>query len=75
MPRALLAFVPPRAAIKQASLAYTFQWTGAPGSLAGHTVELWREDRRKADAIRVQRYYDQKIIAARAAYLWKSAVA
>lgn len=72
---ALLCFVPPRAALKQVSLAYTFQWTGAAGSLAGHMVELWREERRKADVIRVQRYYDQKVTAADAAFLWKSAVA
>ena len=72
---ALICFVPPRPALKQVSLAYTFQWSAAPGSLSGNSVEVWREDRRKADAIRVQRYYDQKIIAAGAAYLWKSAVA
>ncbi|MBI3737205.1 hypothetical protein HY256_11935 [Candidatus Sumerlaeota bacterium] len=72
---ALLCYVPRRAALKQTALAYTFQWGGAPGSLGGHIVEMWREDRRKADVIRVQRYYDQKIIAAGAAYLWKAAVA
>jgi hypothetical protein len=72
---ALLCYVPARPALKQVALAYTFQWGGAPGSLGGHLVELWREDRRKADVIRVQRYYDQKVIAAGAAYLWKDAVA
>ncbi len=72
---ALLAYVPKRPALKQLALGLTFQWGGAPGSLSGHLVEIWREDRRKADIIRVQRYYDQKIIAANAAYLWKSAVA
>ena len=72
---ALLCFVPPRPALKHVALTYTFQWSGAPGSLMGNSVEIWRDDRRKADAIRVQRYYDQKIIAADAAYLWKAAVA
>ena len=72
---ALLCHVPSRPALKQVALAYSFAWTGAPGSVGGHRVELWREERRKADAIRVQRYYDQKVIAAGAAYLWKSAVA
>lgn len=72
---ALLCYVPPRPALKQVALAYTFQWNGAPGSLMGHSVETWREDRRKADVVRVQRYYDQKIIAAGAAFLWKAAVA
>jgi hypothetical protein len=72
---ALLCHVPTRPALKQMALCYTFAWTGAPGSVSGHRVELWREERRKADLVRVQRYYDQKIIAAGAAYLWKNAVA
>lgn len=72
---ALLCYVPPRPAPKHVSFAYTFQWTAAASSLSGYLVETWREDRRKADAIRVQRYYDQKLIATGAAYLWKSAVA
>ncbi len=72
---ALLAYVPPRPALKSVSLALTFQWSGAPSSLSGHSVEVWREDRRKADVIRVQRYYDQKVIAAGAAWLWVDAVA
>ncbi|MEN6625216.1 MAG: hypothetical protein ABFD69_03195 [Candidatus Sumerlaeia bacterium] len=72
---ALLAYVPTRPGLKQMALALTFAWAGAPGSVSGHIVEMWREDRRKADAIRVQRYYDQKLIAAGAAFLWKSAVA
>ena len=72
---ALLCYVPPRPALKQVSLAYTFGWSGAPGSVDGNRVELWREERRKADVVRVQRYYDQKVIAAGAAYLWKAAVA
>jgi hypothetical protein len=72
---AFLCYVPPRAGLKTVGLAYTFQWAAAPGSLAGHVVEIWREERRKADMVRVQRYYDQKIIAAGAVFVWKSAVA
>ncbi len=72
---ALLAYVPARPGLKQMALALSFAWSGAPGSVTGHRVELWREERRKADAIRVQRYYDQKLIAAGAGFLWKSAVA
>ena len=72
---AILCFVPQRPALKQVAFALTFQWGAAPGALGGHSVELWREDRRKADVIRVQRYYDQKLIAAGAGYLWKNAVA
>jgi len=71
---ALLCFVPPRPGLKSVAFAYTFQWSAAPGTLSGHAVEVWREERRKADMIRVQRHYDQKIIAPGAAYVWKSAV-
>lgn len=72
---ALLCYVPQRPALKQVALACTFQWSGAPGSLGGHIVESWREDRRKAEMIRVQRYYDQKVVAPGAAFLWTTAVA
>ncbi|MCX7047981.1 MAG: hypothetical protein NTX50_21160 [Candidatus Sumerlaeota bacterium] len=72
---ALLCYTPPRPGLKTVSLAYTFLWTAAPGSVAGRIVEVWREDRRKADVLRVQKYYDHKLIAAGAGYLWKSAVA
>ncbi len=72
---AFLCYVPPRPALKQVAFAYTFLWSIAPGSIRGHIVESWREDRRKADMIRVQKYYDQKVIAPGAVYLWKDAVA
>ncbi len=72
---AFLCYMPARPALKQTALAYTFVWTVAPGSVNGRVVEVWRENRRKADMIRVQKYYDQKIIAAGACYLWKDAVA
>jgi hypothetical protein len=70
---ALLCYVPPRPAMKTVALAYTFVWTLAPGSLNGRLVESWREERRKADMIRVQKYYDQKLIAPSAGYLWQNA--
>jgi len=72
---AFLCYVPSRPAPKRVAFAYTFVWTMAPGSVSGHVVEVWRENRRKADMIRVQRYYDQKVIATGAIYLWKNAVA
>jgi len=72
---ALLAYVPARAGLKQPSFAYTFRWSLAPGSVNGHLVETWRENRRKADMIRVQKYYDMKIIAPGAIHIWKDAVA
>lgn len=60
--------VPPRAAARQVALAYSFVWNGAAGSLNGTVVEKWREPSRKADMVRVQKYYDHKIIAAGAGY-------
>lgn len=72
---ALLAVVPRRPGLKMLGLACTFQWTAAPGALDGRVVEVWREPRRKADMIRVQRYYDQRLVAPMAAYRWKTAVA
>jgi hypothetical protein len=71
---AFLAYVPPRPGLRTVGFAYSFQWATAPGSLQGHVVEMWREERRKADMVRVQRYYDQKIIAPGAVYVWKAAV-
>ncbi len=71
---ALLLHAPARAGLKSIALALTFVWAVAPGSLNGRLVELWREERRKADMIRVQKYYDLKLVAPPAGYLWKSAV-
>lgn len=72
---AFLCYTPPRAALKTISFALTFAWTSAPGSVGGRVVEAWRENVRKSDIIRVGRYYDQKVIAADAIYVWKNAVA
>src|SRR5690606_3553843 len=58
-----LAHVAPRPGLKQVTLAHTFVWSGTVGSTGGVIVERWRENGRKADMIRVQKYYDQKIIA------------
>lgn len=66
--QAYMLYVPPRPALKQVAAAYTFVWTGATGSVKGSLVERWREPRRKADMIRVQKYYDQKLVAPTAAY-------
>lgn len=71
---AFLCYVPARPGLKTVAFTTTFQWSAAPGSLNGHLVEVWREERRKADMVRVQRYYDQKIVATGAVYIWKSAV-
>ena len=72
---AILCHIPERPTMRRAALGYTFVWTLAPGSLGGYAVESWRENARKADLVRVQRYYDQKIIAPGACWVWKNAVA
>jgi hypothetical protein len=72
---AFLCYVPPRAALKTITFACTFAWTMAAGSVSGRLVETWRDHTRKSDVVRVQRYYDQKVIAADAIYVWKNAVA
>lgn len=58
-----LAHVAPRPGLKQVTLAHTFVWNGTPGSENGTVVERWRENGRKADMVRVQKYYDIKLIA------------
>ncbi len=71
---ALLLHVPPRAGLKTLSVALTFVWSQARGSLRGHSVATWREERRKATIVRVQKYYDQKLVAPTAGYLFRNAV-
>jgi hypothetical protein len=72
---AYMLYVPPRPALKQIALAYTFIWTGAPGNASGNLVERWREPRRKADMIRVQKYYDTRLIAGGAGYRFEGVIA
>ena len=72
---AYMLHVPPRAALKQVAAAYTFVWSGTAGSSAGVLVERWREPRRKADMIRVQKYYDHKLVAPGAAFRIEGVVA
>lgn len=72
---ALLMYVPPRVSLKSVAPAITFVWSLAGGSSRGASVQSWREERRKATMIRVQKYYDQKIVAPGAAYLLRNAIA
>lgn len=72
---AFLCYVPPRPGLKTVGFAYTFDWTQAPGAVNGRLVEKWRDHTRKSDVIRVQRYYDQKVISGDAIYVWNDAVA
>ena len=69
---AILLHVPPRAGLKSVAAALTFAWTASAGA-RGVAVHAWREERRKATMIRVQKYYDQKIVAAGAAWVMRNA--
>lgn len=76
----VFAWVPPRAGLRLPSFGYEFVW-GFPGAGA-QAVDRWREEKRKADLVRVARRYDLKLIAVDegtsgsiAGYLIKDAVA
>ncbi|MCC5876909.1 MAG: hypothetical protein JJU11_11880 [Candidatus Sumerlaeia bacterium] len=70
----LLLHVPQRPSLKMVAPALTFIWGQALGSSRGSSVQTWREERRKATMIRVQKYYDQKIVAPGAGYILRNAV-
>lgn len=72
---ALLLHVPQRVSLKTVAPALTFVWGQAAGSSRGTSVQTWREERRKATLVRVQKYYDHKIVAPAAAYILRNAVA
>lgn len=82
----LLAWVPPRPGLKIPAFAYEYVW-GYNGTLA-QAVDRWREEKRKADLVRVGRRYDLKMVGVGidpnvagdfgksvAAYLIKNAIA
>jgi len=71
---AVLLHVPARAGLKTLAPVLRFVWGQALGSLRGTSVQTWREERRKASMIRVQKYYDQKLVAPAAAYLIQNVV-
>jgi hypothetical protein len=71
---AFLLHVPPRAGLKTVAPVLTFVWSQAAGTLRGASVQKWREERRKATMVRVQKYYDQKLVAREAAYRISNAV-
>jgi hypothetical protein len=69
---AILLHVPVRVGLKSLAPVLTFVWSHATGAMRGHAVQTWREERRKATMIRVQKYYDQKIVAPGAAYVMRN---
>lgn len=66
---ALLFYRPARPGLRVPAFGYTFFWASRSG------VKRWREEGIEADFLRVKKYYDMRIVAANAAFLWKNAVA
>jgi hypothetical protein len=72
---AVLAYVPPQPGRRVLSLGLSFVWMYDGGANQGFLVKRYREEKRTADIIEVQIYYDPKIVVANSAYSWINAVA
>ncbi len=72
---ALLAYVPDQPGRRVVALGYTFAWLYDGGVNQGFLVKRYREEKRTADFIEVQVYYDPKVVVAQAGYAWINAVA
>jgi len=74
---AILCYVNPVATPRSVSFMKTFLWRGAPGTVEGFGVEIGRATpaSRKSTFVTVHKYYGQKIVSTRAAYLIKNAIA
>jgi hypothetical protein len=71
---ALLFFKPPTPGRRTLSLGYQFTWLFGANT-DGFLVKRYRDESRTADIVETQLYYDAKVVAPSAAYLWLSAVA
>lgn len=71
---ALLFYRPPVAGRRTVSLGYQFTLAFGANN-GGFFVKRYRDEARTADVVEVQLYFDAKVVAANAAYLWLSAVA
>ena len=71
---ALLFYRPPVAGRRTVSLGYQFTMAFG-GNNSGFFVKRYRDEARTSDAVEVQLYFDAKIVASSAAYLWLNAVA
>lgn len=71
---AILFYMPPAPGRRTVSMGYQFTWLFGANT-AGFLVKRYREESRSADIVEVQLYYDAKVVAPSAAYLWLSAVA
>lgn len=71
----LLFYRPPAVGKKVVALGAHFTWNYGVPMNKGYLVKRWREEKRTADAIEVQLYYSQKVIAAAAGFAFLAAVA
>jgi hypothetical protein len=71
---ALLFYRPPAMGRRVVTLGTQFRWTFGANT-DGFLVKRYREESRTADVIETQLFYDLKIIAPAAGYLWLNAVA
>jgi hypothetical protein len=71
---AILFYKPPTPGRRTVSLGYQFTWLFGANT-EGFLVKRYRDEGRTADVIETQLYYDAKVVAASAAYLWLAAVA
>ncbi len=72
---AFLAFVPQAPGRRVVALGLTFMWTYGVPDNGGLLVKRYREEKRTAEVIEAQAYYDLKITVPNAAYAWINAVA
>lgn len=59
---AIVAYVNPTPGMWQPSAAYTFVWTGYPGSTDGRLVRRFRLERNRSERIEIESAFDQKLI-------------
>ena len=59
-----IGYRPGRAGLRIPAGGYRFTWAPFSGSQMGFAVKRWRDDKRGADMIQVEKYYDQKITLA-----------
>ena len=67
-------FKPPTPGRRTVSIGYQFTWLFGANT-GGFLVKRYRDESRTSDIVEVQLYYDAKVVAANAAYLWLAAVA
>lgn len=73
----VLAYANPNVGQKDISLAKTFVWSAAPGTIGGYGVMVFPHPMQSAKAkiVSVDFYYGQKVVAVEGGYLIKAAIA